>query len=54
MIFNSRTGKVLVTQKQLIKDIKKHFSGLTDKELRKKMEEQMKKNKKLIQGEIRR
>ena len=37
MIIDSRTGKILVTSEQLLKDVKKYLSKLSTKELRKEL-----------------
>ena len=34
MIFDSRTGKIIVTKEQLIKDAKEYFNSMSIKELR--------------------
>ena len=37
MIYDSKTGKVLVSSKQLYEDVKKYLDSLTEKELISKM-----------------
>ena len=45
-IVDSRTGKVLITKKRLLKDVKKYFRGLTNKELQEKVKNYKKKGDK--------
>ena len=47
MIFDSRTGKILVTKEQLIKDAKEYFNSMSIKELRARMKKEKRRIKKL-------
>ena len=47
MIIDTRTGKILVTEKQLIKDVKDYFGSMSDDELRARMKKEKRRIKKL-------
>ena len=51
MIFDGRTGKILMSQEKLIKLVKEYFSSHSDAWFRKRLNIEKRRIKRLIKGE---